>query len=118
MSAPPLFPPPTSPPPALPPRAERPWLPGVTNTLLFVLVFCLAATVDVRDAWRRSRQLGRGIGAALLCQFVLLPLLGFVALTLFPQSPATAIALLVVTTSPGGSTTSLPRPMRSRTHAK
>jgi predicted Na+-dependent transporter len=33
---------------------------------------------------------------------VLLPFFGFCALKLFPQSPATAIALLVVTTSPGG----------------
>jgi len=57
-----------------------------------------SAAALLKKAFKRIN----GIGAGLLCQFVLLPAFGFLSLTLFPQSPTVAVTLLVVTTSPGG----------------
>jgi len=72
--------------------------------LLFLLVGGMAGSCDASLLRSKFTTFNgyKGIGAGLLCQFVLLPLLGFLALTAFPQSPATAISLLVVTSSPGG----------------
>ena len=77
---------------------------AISNGLLFLLIGGMAGSCDADQLRRKftTREGYKGILAGLVCQFVLLPLLGFVALTLFPQTPATSIALLVVTTSPGG----------------
>ena len=76
----------------------------ISNCLLFLLISGMAGSCDAQQLRQRFTTINgfKGIAAGLVCQFVLLPLLGFVALTIFPQSPATAISLLVVTTSPGG----------------
>ena len=77
---------------------------AISNGLLFLLIGGMAGSCDA-DMLREkfTTKMGyKGILAGLVSQFVLLPLLGFLALTALPQSPATAIALLVVTTSPGG----------------
>ena len=76
----------------------------LSNVLLFLLIGGMAGSCDaglLRSKFTTSNGF-RGIMAGLACQFVLLPLLGFLALLLFPQPPATAISLLIVTTSPGG----------------
>jgi len=77
---------------------------AISNALLFLLIGGMAGSCDSSQlAQRFTTPAGfRGIVAGVVCQFVLLPLLGFLSLTLLPQSSATAIALLVVTTSPGG----------------
>ena len=76
----------------------------LSNALLYLLIGGMAGSCDaalLRSKFTTANGF-RGICAGLGCQFVLLPLLGFFALSLFPQSPATAISLLIVTTSPGG----------------
>ena len=76
----------------------------LSNALLFLLIGGMAGSCDaqlLRSKFTTASGF-RGILAGLGCQFVLLPLLAFISLTLFPQSPATAISLLIVTTSPGG----------------
>mmetsp|Transcript_33736 Transcript_33736/g.92492 ORF Transcript_33736/g.92492 Transcript_33736/m.92492 type:complete len:185 (-) Transcript_33736:91-645(-) len=73
----------------------------LSNVLLFMLIAGMAGSCDSALLKKAFKRLN-GIGAGLVCQFVLLPLLGFLSLTAFPQSPSTAVTLLVVTTSPGG----------------
>ena len=76
----------------------------ISNGLLFLLIGGMAGSCDapLLKAKFTTAAGFRGILAGLVCQFVLLPLLGFIALKFLPQSPPSAIALLVVTTSPGG----------------
>jgi len=73
----------------------------LSNVLVFMLIAGMAGSCDSALLKKAFKRLN-GIGAGLVCQFVLLPLLGFLSLTAFPQSPSTAVTLLVVTTSPGG----------------
>ena len=75
-----------------------------SEVMLFLLVGGMAGSCDAAKLRSKFTTASgfKGIGAGVVCQFVLLPLMGFLALTLFPQSQATAIALLVVTSSPGG----------------
>jgi len=73
----------------------------LSNLLLFLLIGGMAGSCDAKMLRKRFKHF-RGIGAGLLSQFVILPILGFTALTVFPQEPAVAVTLLVVTSSPGG----------------
>ena len=70
---------------------------------LFLLVFGLSASVDVRQAWVERKRFGRGVVCGLLCQFVLLPFLGFCVVKIFDLGEVYGVTLLVVTSSPGGS---------------
>ena len=78
----------------------------LSNLFLFFLIFGLSATVDVKNM---KRQLTNkfAIGCGVTMQFVIMPLLGFVAVSSMRHAPgmseAMGIALLVVTSSPGGS---------------
>ena len=76
----------------------------LANVLLFLLIAGMAGSCDASLLYAKFTTVSgyKGIGAGLVSQFVLLPLMGFIALTIFPQPPATAVSLLVVTTSPGG----------------
>ncbi|KAL1507603.1 hypothetical protein AB1Y20_007222 [Prymnesium parvum] len=72
-----------------------------SQVLLFLLICGMAASCDttlLRKAFKRRSGILAGLG----CQFVLLPALGCLALSLFPQDASAAVTLLVVTTSPGG----------------
>jgi len=78
---------------------------GMSNLLLFFLIFGLSATVDVRDLRRQLRN-KFAIGTGVAMQFLIMPLLGFgavVALRDYGLSQAMGLTLLVVTSSPGGS---------------
>lgn len=72
------------------------------NVLLFMLVFGMSATVEMS---RMREQLGnkKAILTGVCCQFILLPLLGFLVVLLMDLPHAVGITLLVVTSSPGGS---------------
>ena len=70
---------------------------------LFLLVFGLSASVDVRQAWQERARFGRGVVCGLLCQFMLLPFLGFCVVKIFDLGEVYGVTLLVVTSSPGGS---------------
>jgi len=76
-----------------------------SNALLFMLIFGMAGTVDVMQL---KRQLNNryAIVIGVIMQFVIMPLLGFLSVTLLKDrglTPPMGIALLIVTASPGGS---------------
>ena len=72
------------------------------NVLLFLLVFGMSATVEIGHL---REQLGnkKAIITGICCQFILLPLLGFLVVLFMKLPHAVGITLLVVTSSPGGS---------------
>jgi len=74
----------------------------VGNLLLFSLVFGMSATVDIQCMREQIRN-KKAILIGCVCQFVVLPLLGFLVVNVFDLSPELGITLLVVTSSPGGS---------------
>lgn len=74
----------------------------VGNLLLFSLVFGMSATVDI-ECMREQARNKKAIFIGCACQFLVLPLLGFLVVNLFDLSPELGITLLVVTSSPGGS---------------
>lgn len=74
----------------------------VSSALLFCLVFGMSATVDV-DSLKAQITNKKAIRTGLLMQFVLLPFIGFLTVSLFNLDHATGVILLVVASSPGGS---------------
>ena len=85
-----------------PPTMSSSLLPVASNTLLFALVFALATTVDTTSAAQRSHKLARGVGAAMLCQFVVLPFIGFLTVRAYQLDRIEGVMLMVVVSSPGG----------------
>mmetsp|Transcript_10633 Transcript_10633/g.19863 ORF Transcript_10633/g.19863 Transcript_10633/m.19863 type:complete len:533 (+) Transcript_10633:509-2107(+) len=76
-----------------------------TNALLFLLIFGMAGTVDMRSLKRQLRN-RYAILTGIAMQFIIMPLLGFLSvITLKGQGLSTSmgITLLIVTASPGGS---------------
>ena len=73
-----------------------------SNILLFVLVFGMSATVDIGCMQEQIRN-KKAIAAGIVCQFIVLPLLGFLSVNALDLDPDMGITLLVVTSSPGGS---------------
>ena len=75
----------------------------VSNLLLFLLVFGLAVTVNptaFKKRFKKPVPLVIGLG----CQFVVLPVLGFVCcLVFFKDDPLYGIPLIATASSPGGS---------------
>lgn len=74
----------------------------ISNLLLFLLVLGMSSTVDIRNM-KQQLQNWRAIGAGLVCQFILLPFIGFVCVKIFNFPPPVGITLLIVVSSPGGS---------------
>lgn len=74
----------------------------IGNFLLFCLVFGMSATVDVRQMKRQLRN-RKAILTAIGIQFVVLPFIGFLVVSLSKVDFAIGVTLLVITTSPGGS---------------
>lgn len=74
----------------------------VTNALLFVLFLGLAATVDVREFKSKFSE-KRGILTGLLCQFAIVPALGYLSTQLFELDATLGVTLLILCSSPGGS---------------
>lgn len=74
----------------------------IGNALLFALVFGMSATVDTQSMQQQVRN-KKAILVGLFCQFILLPLLGFLTVRILNLDAALGITLLVVTSSPGGS---------------
>jgi predicted Na+-dependent transporter len=72
------------------------------NLLLFALVFGMSATVDVTCMKTQIRNY-RAILTGMLCQFIVLPFLGFLMVRTLQLDESIGITLLVVTSSPGGS---------------
>ncbi|KAL7535049.1 LOW QUALITY PROTEIN: hypothetical protein ACHAWF_005037 [Thalassiosira exigua] len=74
----------------------------IISLLLFFLVMGMASTVDFRDIREQIRNV-RAISIGLFCQFMLLPLLGYLVILAFSVPPPVGITLLIVVSSPGGS---------------
>ena len=77
----------------------------MTNLLLFFLIFCLSATVHLKDL-RHQITNKLAIGTGIVMQILIMPLLGFVTVLMFTNvgfTQAMGVSLLVVTASPGGS---------------
>mmetsp|Transcript_14725 Transcript_14725/g.21741 ORF Transcript_14725/g.21741 Transcript_14725/m.21741 type:complete len:333 (-) Transcript_14725:194-1192(-) len=72
------------------------------NALLFFLVFGMSATVDIKSL-RSQMQNTKGILTGVICQFLVLPFLGYLVVEALEMEHAMGITLLVVTSSPGGS---------------
>jgi predicted Na+-dependent transporter len=83
---------------------------ALSNLCLFLLIFGLSATVHCRRMQRHVATNRRAMAMGLAIQYILLPLLGFVTVTLATRfagsasfTPPMGLLLLVVTSSPGGS---------------
>eukprot|EP00550_Attheya_septentrionalis_P004936 CAMPEP_0198296326 /NCGR_PEP_ID=MMETSP1449-20131203/31981_1 /TAXON_ID=420275 /ORGANISM="Attheya septentrionalis, Strain CCMP2084" /LENGTH=530 /DNA_ID=CAMNT_0043996909 /DNA_START=229 /DNA_END=1821 /DNA_ORIENTATION=- len=79
----------------------------VSNSLLFLLIFGMSATVDMKNLIHQLKN-KFAIGTGVAMQFLIMPFLGFAAVMLLRQreagfSPAMGLTLLIVTASPGGS---------------
>ncbi|KAL9183579.1 hypothetical protein ACHAXT_004435 [Thalassiosira profunda] len=77
----------------------------ISSTLLFILIFGMSATVDVRHL-REQVTNKFAILTGIATQFLIMPLLGFASVMLLGGHGLTepmAISLLIVTASPGGS---------------
>ncbi|KAL3826853.1 hypothetical protein ACHAXA_005695 [Cyclostephanos tholiformis] len=88
--------------------AESQWFNALAQVighiLLFVLVFGMSATVDVkhlRQQMNNKFAIGTGIGT----QYVIMPLMGYLTIVTLKSylSEPMSISLLIVTSSPGGS---------------
>lgn len=82
------------------------WIELTGNLLLFLLVFGMSATVDMRSLVAQMQN-RKAIVTCLCLQFGLLPLLGFCVVKILELDEALGITLLVVTSSPGGSYSNL-----------
>ena len=72
----------------------------ISNALLFLLVFGMAATVkSMKEQLSNYKALCCGV----FLQFIILPLLGFITIKAFDLPDVYGITLLVVVSSPGGS---------------
>jgi predicted Na+-dependent transporter len=77
----------------------------VTNLFLFLLIFGMSGTVDMRNLRRQMRN-RYAIMTGVAMQFIVMPLLGFIAVVSLKNTgltPPMGITLLIVTSSPGGS---------------
>lgn len=77
----------------------------LSNVLLFMLIFGMSATVDIKRIKRQLRNC-YAISAGVFLQFIVMPLLGFIAVISLKNYGLTmpmGITLLIVTSSPGGS---------------
>ncbi len=73
-----------------------------SNLLLFFLVFGMSATVEIGHM-RRQLNNRRAFLTGLSMQFIILPFLGFLVVTMLRLDAPLGITLLVITSSPGGS---------------
>ncbi len=72
------------------------------NALLFALVFGMSATVDTSSMQHQIRN-KKAILVGCFCQFILLPLLGYMTVEILDLDAPLGVSLLVVVSSPGGS---------------
>ncbi len=78
----------------------------VSALIVFVIMLGMGASLTVRDfveAFKRPQ--GALIG--LVCQFGIMPLLGFVLISVLPLTEAIAIGVLIMACMPGGTTSNL-----------
>ena len=81
------------------------WIrPALAQILLFVLFTGLAAQISFTDFRTKFTDPSKrkGVIAGAVCQFIVMPALGFASIKLFDVEPVTGSVLLLITSSPGG----------------
>ena len=73
---------------------------------IVIIMIALGMTLTVADFHRVLTQ-PKQVSIGLLCQLVLLPLLGFAVAAMFPLTPVFAISVILLAASPGGATSNL-----------
>lgn len=73
---------------------------------IFLIMVSLGMALVVDD-FRRVLAAPRQVGIGLLCQLVLLPLLGFAVAAAFGLSPVFAVSIVLLAAAPGGTTSNL-----------
>lgn len=68
---------------------------------IVIIMIALGMTLTVSD-FRRVFTQPKQVSTGLLCQLILLPLLGFAVAALFPLTPIYAISVILLAASPGG----------------
>ena len=74
---------------------------------LFIIMLGMGLSLVTAD-FKRVVQFPKAIATGLLCQMIMLPLIGFGIVTLIPMSsPELAVGLVILTLCPGGTTSNL-----------
>lgn len=73
-----------------------------SSILLYFLVFGMSATVDIKKMRKQLRN-RNALLTGIVLQFIILPFIGFLVVTILKLDAPMGITLLVVTSSPGGS---------------
>ena len=73
---------------------------------LAFIMFTLGLTLTLAD-FRRVAVQPKDFLIGALCQIVLLPLVGFLLVTIWPLDPALAVGVIIIAACPGGATSSL-----------
>ncbi len=69
--------------------------------ILQVIMFCMGTTLSIND-FARVTRMPAGVGVGLLCQFTIMPLVGFALAMSFGLPPEIAAGVILVGSSPGG----------------
>lgn len=86
--------------------AEGPLAEVVLPVCIVVIMIAMGATLTAAD-FRRVLSRPKQIGVGLLCQLVLLPVLGFAVAWAFPLEAVFAVGIVLLAASPGGTTSNL-----------
>ena len=74
---------------------------------LFIIMLGMGLSLTVAD-FKRVLQLPKAVGVGIICQMVMLPLVGLLVVKLMPMAtPALAVGLVVLTLCPGGTTSNM-----------
>uniref|UniRef100_A0A8C4SNM4 Solute carrier family 10 member 6 n=1 Tax=Erpetoichthys calabaricus TaxID=27687 RepID=A0A8C4SNM4_ERPCA len=73
----------------------------VLSIMLALVVFSLGCTVEVQKLWFHIRR-PWGIGLGIVCQFGLMPFIGYILSIAFALNPVHAVAVLIMGCCPGG----------------
>ncbi len=73
--------------------------------IVFIMI-TMGMTLTVAD-FRRVLSQPKTVGIGLLCQLVLLPIIGFAVASLFPLTSVFAVSIVLLAASPGGTTSNL-----------
>lgn len=86
---------------------EGGFLTEVALPLAIFLIMVSLGTALVVDDFRRVLSSPKQVGIGMLCQLVLLPVLGFAVATVFPLEAVFAVSIVLLAASPGGTTSNL-----------
>ena len=73
---------------------------------IVIIMITMGMTLTVAD-FRRVLSQPKAIGVGLLCQLILLPIIGIIVALIFPLEAVFAISIILLAASPGGTTSNL-----------